>query len=36
MQRASDEAHFWKDIALAGAALFIVADPRWPWPWSVG
>lgn len=36
MQRAGDEAHFWKDIALAGAALFILADPRWPWPWTLG
>lgn len=36
MQRAGDEAHFWKDIALAGAALFIMADPHWPWPWTLG
>jgi uncharacterized membrane protein YphA (DoxX/SURF4 family) len=36
MQRAGDEAHFWKDIALTGAALFILADPRWPWPWALG
>jgi putative oxidoreductase len=36
MQKAGDAAHFWKDISLAGAALFIVADPRWPWPWAIG
>jgi uncharacterized membrane protein YphA (DoxX/SURF4 family) len=36
MQRAGDEAHFWKDISLAGAALLIVANPHWPWPWSLG
>ncbi|MGD0484770.1 MAG: DoxX family protein [Gemmatimonadales bacterium] len=36
MQRAGDEAHFWKDISLAGAALFILADPHWPWWWSLG
>ena len=36
MQRAGDEAHFWKDISLAGAALFIVADPHWPWPLTLG
>ncbi len=35
-QRAADAIHFWKDIALAGAALFIVADPNWPWPWAIG
>jgi uncharacterized membrane protein YphA (DoxX/SURF4 family) len=36
MQRAGDQAHFGKDIALAGAALFIMADPNWPWPWALG
>jgi putative oxidoreductase len=36
MQRAGDEAHFWKDISLAGAALFIVANPGLPWPWAIG
>jgi len=36
MQRAGDAAQFWKDIALAGAALYILADPRWPWPWAIG
>ena len=35
-QRAGDEAQFWKDISLAGAALFILADPHWPWPWTLG
>jgi uncharacterized membrane protein YphA (DoxX/SURF4 family) len=34
--RAGDAAHFWKDISLAGAALFILADPHWPWPWALG
>ena len=34
--RAGDAAHFWKDISLAGAALFILADPHWPWPWTLG
>ena len=32
MQRAGDEAQFWKDIALAGAALFIITTSRYPWP----
>jgi putative oxidoreductase len=36
MQKAGDSAQFWKDISLAGAALFIVADPHWPWPWAIG
>jgi putative oxidoreductase len=36
MQRAGDEAAFWKDISLAGAALFIIAYPGWPWPWAIG
>jgi len=36
MQRAGDSAQFWKDIALAGAALFIAADPNWPWPLALG
>lgn len=34
--KAGDAAQFWKNIALAGAALLIVADPRWPWPWAIG
>jgi putative oxidoreductase len=36
MARAGDAAQFWKNISLAGAALFIAADPHWPWPFSVG
>ena len=32
MLRAGDEAQFWKDIALAGAALFIMAPMSFPWP----
>jgi putative oxidoreductase len=36
MQRAGQRAHFWKNMALAGAALWIVANPGWPWPWSIG
>lgn len=36
MQRAGQRAHFWKNIALAGAALWIVANPGWPWPWAIG
>lgn len=36
MQRAGQRAHFWKNLALAGAALWIVANPGWPWFWSVG
>jgi uncharacterized membrane protein YphA (DoxX/SURF4 family) len=36
MQRAGDAAQFWKNIALAGAALFIVANPGLPWPWAIG
>ncbi len=36
MARAGDAAQFWKNIALAGAALYIIADPHWPWPWAIG
>ena len=36
MQRAGDEAHFWKNISLVGAALLIIADPHWPWPLAIG
>ncbi|MEK6770012.1 MAG: DoxX family protein [Gemmatimonadota bacterium] len=36
MQRAGEEAQFWKNIALAGAAIFIGANPHWPWPMSLG
>lgn len=36
MQKAGDMAQFWKNITLAGAALFIMADPNWPWPAALG
>ena len=36
MARANQEAHFWKNITLAGAMLWIVARTTWPWPWTVG
>lgn len=36
MQKAGDMAQFWKNITLAGAALFIAADPHWPWPLTIG
>jgi len=36
MQKAGDMAQFWKNLSLAGAALFIAADPHWPWPWTIG
>ena len=36
MQKAGETAQFWKNISLAGAALFIAANPNWPWPASIG
>jgi len=36
MAKAGDAAQFWKNLALAGAALYIVANPHWPWPWAIG
>jgi uncharacterized membrane protein YphA (DoxX/SURF4 family) len=36
MQRAGEEAQFWKNITLAGAALYIAAKPHWPWPYALG
>lgn len=36
MQRAAQRAQFWKNLTLAGAMLWIVANPAWPWPWSIG
>jgi uncharacterized membrane protein YphA (DoxX/SURF4 family) len=36
MQKAGEMAQFWKNISLSGAALFISADPNWPWPASIG
>jgi hypothetical protein len=36
MQKAGEMAQFWKNISLSGAALFIAADPNWPWPSAIG
>ncbi len=36
MQKAGQQAHFWKNIALAGAMLFIIANTGWPWPLALG
>ena len=36
MQRGAQRAQFWKNITLAGAMLWIVANTGWPWPWSIG
>ena len=36
MQRANQEAHFWKNITLAAAMLWIIARTHWPWPWALG
>jgi putative oxidoreductase len=36
MQRANQEAHFWKNITLAAAMLWIIARTHWPWPLSLG
>ncbi len=36
MQRGGQDAQFWKNITLAGAMLWIMADPGWPWMWAVG
>jgi putative oxidoreductase len=36
MQRAGQRAHFWKNITLAGAMLWIAASPHWPWPLAIG
>jgi putative oxidoreductase len=36
MQKAGETAQFWKNISLAGAALYIVGDPNWPWPAALG
>ena len=35
-QRGFQRAQFWKNITLAGAMLWIVANTGWPWPWSLG
>ncbi|HTT66933.1 MAG TPA: DoxX family protein [Gemmatimonadales bacterium] len=36
MQRGSQRAQFWKNITLAGAMLYIIANTGWPWPWAIG
>jgi putative oxidoreductase len=36
MQRAGQDAQFWKNLTLAGAMLWIVATPGWPWFWALG
>ncbi len=36
MQKAGQAAQFWKNITLAGAMLWIVANPGWPWHWTIG
>ena len=36
MQRAGQQAQFWKNITLAGAMLLIIANPHWPWPLALG
>ena len=36
MQRAGQEAQFWKNITLAGAMLWIMARTGWPWPLTLG
>ena len=36
MARAGEMAHFWKDIALAGAALLIAFYAGYTWPISIG
>jgi len=36
MQRAGQRAHFWKNITLAGAMLWIIANTSWPWRWAIG
>jgi uncharacterized membrane protein YphA (DoxX/SURF4 family) len=34
--KANEVAHFWKDLALAGAALFMAHYARYTWPFSLG
>lgn len=36
MQRAGQRAHFWKNLTLAGAMLYVIANTAWPWPFAVG
>jgi putative oxidoreductase len=34
--RSVDRVHFWKNVGLAGAALFIATYGRYEWPMSLG
>ena len=36
MAKVNQSVHFWKNITLAGAMLWIVARTTWPWPWTLG
>ncbi|HXY18992.1 MAG TPA: DoxX family protein [Gemmatimonadales bacterium] len=36
MQRGGQKAQFWKNITLAGAMLYIIANTGWPWPLAIG
>lgn len=36
MARANEMIHFWKDVALGGAALLIAYYAGWAWPMSLG
>lgn len=36
MMKANEMAHFWKNVALAGAALLIAFYARYSWPMSLG
>ncbi|MBI4501818.1 MAG: DoxX family protein [Gemmatimonadetes bacterium] len=36
MARSNDQAHFMKDLSLAGAALYLMATSGYPWPLSLG
>jgi uncharacterized membrane protein YphA (DoxX/SURF4 family) len=36
MARMNEMIHFWKDIALGGAALFMAYYAGWTWPMSLG
>lgn len=36
MQRGVQKAQFWKNVTLAGAMLWIIANTSWPWRWALG
>jgi putative oxidoreductase len=36
MQRGAQRAQFWKNITIAGAMLWIIANTSWPWPVAIG